>query len=140
MKDTTDKVTGKKVPRIDPGTGKQTVRFLCARLYLNAHNKVGDFMLEHSPTIEGFIKEFSQDDVEFANVDDDDAFELVGAESETAKYLNFVFRVRRKLVKVRAKCMVQGCNTCCVLPMVQVTDFQRNTGEAVEGVLCTIPG
>ena len=77
MKDTTDKVIEKKVPRIDPETGKQTLRFLCACLYLNTHNKVDGFMLEHSTTIEGFVKEFSQEDVEFANVDDDDALSLL---------------------------------------------------------------
>jgi hypothetical protein len=87
-------------------------------------------MLEHSPTIEGFIKEFSQDDVEFANVDDDDAFELVRAEPETAKYLNFVFRVRKKLVKVRAKCMVQGCNTSVVFyPWFKAQIFYRILGR-----------
>ena len=118
------------MPRIDLETGKQAVRFSCACLYLNAHNKVDGFTLEHSPTIEGFIKKFSQDDVEFANVDDDVAFELVGAETETTKYLNFVFRVRKKLITVRAKCMVQGCNTSAVFyPWFKAQIFNRILGR-----------
>ena len=120
-----------KEGRTDPRTGAQDCRILCACVYLNAHNKPPGWMLEFSPTVNGFLGEFSAEDVEFANVDDWDAFETVKCAEKAQRYLVFVFRCRKQVYKFRAKCMVQGCNTSALFyPVHKISMFDRIVGRA----------
>ena len=119
-----------KEGRIDPRTGAADCRVLCACVYLNANNRQPKWMLEFSPTVVGFLGEFSADDVEFANVDDWDAFEIVNCKEDSQRYLHFVFRLRKKVYKYRAKCMVQGCNTSALFyPLFKIGIFDRIIGR-----------
>ena len=119
-----------KPGRIDRRTGANDCRVLCACVYLNAHNEQPRWMLEFSPTVAGFLGEFSEHDVEFANVDDWDAFEIVNCKEDSQRYLHFVFRLRKKVYKYRAKCMVQGCNTSALFyPLFKIGIFDRIIGR-----------
>ena len=99
---------------------------------MNANNRQPKWpwMLEFSPTVASFLGEFSADDVEFANVDDWDAFEIVNCKEDSQRYLHFVFRLRKKVYKYRAKCMVQGCNTSVLFyPLFEIGIFDRIIGR-----------
>ena len=81
-----------KEGRVDPLTGAPDCRILCACVYLNDKNKPEDWMKEFSPTVDGFLREFMEEDGFFAKNDDYDAFENVEVKEESKKYLAFVFK------------------------------------------------
>ena len=111
-------------------SGDMDVRILCACVHLNEHNKPHNWMKEFSPTVEGFLAEFLEEDVEFAKVDDYDAFENVKVEEGSQRFLHFVFRLRRKMYRYRALCMVQGCNTSALFyPVYKYVMFTRILGR-----------
>ena len=119
-----------KEGRVDPRTGAPDCRILCACVYLNAHNMPAKWMLEFSPTVDGFLSKFSKDDTEFANVDDWDAFHNVKCDESSQRYLHFVFRMEGKVYKYRALCMVQGCNTSALFyPLYKIGFFDRIIGR-----------
>jgi hypothetical protein len=119
-----------KEGRIDPSTGAQDCRILCACVYLNDKNKPEDWMKEFSPTLDGFLREFMQRDKYFAKVDDWDAFEIVKVDDASKKYLVFVFKLRGVIYKYRALCMIQGCNTSALFyPVFKHLIFNQILGR-----------
>ena len=119
-----------KEGRIDPLTGAQDCRILCACVYLNDKNKPEDWMKEFSPTVDGFLREFMQRDKYFAKVDDWDAFEIVKVDDASKKYLVFVFKLRGVIYKYRALCMIQGCNTSALFyPVFKHLIFNQILGR-----------
>ena len=75
-----------KEGRIDPLTGKQDCRILCACVYLNDKNKPENWMKGFSPTVDAFLSEFREEEDHFAKVDDYDAFECVEVKEDSLKY------------------------------------------------------
>ena len=94
--------------RIDPETGFEETRLLCAMMVVNAKTELPAWLKEFSPNPEKYRSEFSEEDKCYTYIDERDAFQAVKASKNAQKHMKFVFKWKKQMITLCALVAVQG--------------------------------